>query len=380
MKVYLYNLCDPMPPYHDKSLIIRICKDWKIVKDINDAEIVMVDNFGISIEWIKQNVKAHQTIVYLDIYHIEENDNPERYLNDLKNITSSKVIVLHQNYKFKPANIENNDNIIWYDHMFDRQKIYCTDYRSEYGLHKCRWTIHCNAEMYKIHPINKNKHKKFLALMRIYQFPKNTPLKPRMLQRQKIKKLLETFDSVLMSTPETGNVFLPNGHNKVEHSYFTTRADGGTWLPVSNKYYDDSYISIYTETMTSDYSETKSCGNGCITEKTFDPMIQGNFVLPFSYPNFIQDCKDIYGFKFPDWIDYSYDTIENDDERLDAYLKCIDKLNQYSIEDLHNFYMQDIDIIEHNRNVFFNKPYEFNSLYDKITKVINTKSLHSSYA
>ena len=379
MKVYLYNLCDPMPPYHDQSLMIRLCKNWEIVDDINDAKIIMMGTHNLVVDWVKENLKSHQTLAILDMYHIQESDNPEYYIDILKDVTTN-VIVIQQNYRFRTANPENKDKIIWYDHMFDRQKVYCTDYKNEYSLHKCMWTIRCNQEMFKLHPICKTKHSKILSLMRIYQHPNDTLIKSRMLYRKELRDLLSNFESVLMSKPDSGEVFLPKGFNSVDHAYFTDRGRGGTWLPASYEFYNNSYISVYVETLTTDDSTRMHNGNGYVTEKTFDPMIQGNFVLPFAYPNFIKDCKTLYGFKFPEWIDYSYDAIENDTDRFESFLSSVKKVNEYSIEDLHNFYIQDSDIIEHNRNVFFNKPYEYNSLYNKISATVNTKNPHYAYA
>ena len=71
-----------------------------------------------------------------------------------------------------------------------------------------------------------------------------------------------------------------------------------------------------------------------------------------------------YGFLVPDWIDYSYDNIEDNEERFIAFSKSLEKYLQYSTEDLLQLYNKDYYILEHNRNVFWDRPYD--SLYQKV--------------
>jgi hypothetical protein len=98
-------------------------------------------------------------------------------------------------------------------------------------------------------------------------------------------------------------------------------------------------------------------------------LIKGNFPLIFSGPNVISNLKKYYDFKFPDWIDYSYDSIDDLEQRFEAYLQSIKKIATIPLNELHNLYLQDKHILEHNRNVFFSKPYD--SLYDKVEKSID---------
>jgi hypothetical protein len=136
--------------------------------------------------------------------------------------------------------------------------------------------------------------------------------------------------------------------------------DGG-WYPVANRYYQTTFYSIYCETIPG--MAEHSYPYKSITEKTWDPLIKGHFILPFGYQGLVDHIRS-YGFKLPDWIDYSYDYIENDDLRFEAFIKSAEKLLEYSIYDLQRFHEKDRDMLLHNRRLFWEKPYD--SLYDKV--------------
>ena len=135
---------------------------------------------------------------------------------------------------------------------------------------------------------------------------------------------------------------------------------------MANHYYNSSYISIYVETVTTGtYTKT-------ITEKTWDPLIKGHFILPYGYSGLIKDIES-YGFILPKWIDYSYDQELNDDRRWKKYEKSVENILSKSLEQIDELYQKDKKILEHNRSVFFSRPYD--SLYEKINLF---RSMHTA--
>lgn len=129
------------------------------------------------------------------------------------------------------------------------------------------------------------------------------------------------------------------------------------WWPISNSYYNSSVINAYVETLVNDNQVR------CVTEKTFEPMIKGNFILPFGYQGLVSDIVNQYGFKLPDWIDYSYDTVSDRTERFYLYTREFIRIrDQLSIKDLIDLRNRDLHILEHNRQVFSQSPYQ--SLYN----------------
>ena len=93
------------------------------------------------------------------------------------------------------------------------------------------------------------------------------------------------------------------------------------------------------------------------TEKTYDPLIKGHFVLPFSGAGVIQHLK-AQGFLVPDFIDYSYDNVENLEQRLECYLKEAVRLINIPLAEWKNLYKQNLDIVHHNQRHFWLKPYD----------------------
>jgi hypothetical protein len=134
--------------------------------------------------------------------------------------------------------------------------------------------------------------------------------------------------------------------------------------PLANKYYETSAVSVYVETCVETLANTK-----IVTEKSFNPFVKGHFVLPFSYQYYVRDIQEIYGFKLPEWIDYTYDNIANDNERFLAFMKSFSKIRFKSLQELQDLCNRDIDILKYNRNIFFERNYD--NLYNKLRNSIN---------
>ena len=131
----------------------------------------------------------------------------------------------------------------------------------------------------------------------------------------------------------------------------------GGYLPMHNSYYYHTFISIYAETI--EYGDTI-----VVSEKTYEPLIRGHFILPFSTEGFIQHLKSL-GFLFPDFIDYSYDTISDSDLRYQAYENEIQRLMKIDIQTWRSYWDQNLDLLYHNKKVFVERPYDridFNQL------------------
>lgn len=349
------------------SLVFEMSPDWEIVSDTNFADaLIIVDNNGDDLEPIRRCYRSHQVLIVQEIFHMGEYMSYEFYCmkkDKFKPITD-KVIIIHNNLSYRDCPL-----LVYNDHIFDRQKLYCTEYDSGVLLDRRVWTMNCTKEMYELHPINKILGRKYLALMRVYHSgPAENKLASRMVVREHIRSLLNRADTYMSDDHTT--LFLPNGVNE-DVTMCVRREQGGNWYPVSNELYDSSLVSVYSETLVehSYHNSDKNLAT-IITEKTFDPMIRGNFILPFGYPGLIKDLIEIYGFKLPDWIDYSYDIIINDADRLEAYDGSIKKLDQYSTDEMYALCIRDLHILDHNRSIFFSRPYSFMDLHAGVIAAI----------
>jgi hypothetical protein len=126
----------------------------------------------------------------------------------------------------------------------------------------------------------------------------------------------------------------------------------GAFNPVPNEFYLDSYISIYVESncLQSDLIH--------ITEKTYEPLLKGHIILPFSNPGTIRRLRDL-GFAFPDFVDYNYDTIQDPIARFNALKEVFKNL---LMQNLPKLYQDNQHIFTHNQKCVNVIPYDNNLL------------------
>jgi hypothetical protein len=109
-------------------------------------------------------------------------------------------------------------------------------------------------------------------------------------------------------------------------------------------------VSIYGETI--EYGNTIA-----VTEKTYDPMIKGHFILPFSTTGFVSHLKGL-GFRFPSFIDYSYDDVVNDEQRYQQYQQEVQRLLSMELVSWKLLWDQNLDIIYHNKRLMHERAYD----------------------
>ena len=114
------------------------------------------------------------------------------------------------------------------------------------------------------------------------------------------------------------------------------------------KYYS-SYLYIVTET----FFEGKAQGESTLflSEKIFKPMIFFQPFVAFARPGIIKLLQDL-GYKtFGNYIDESYDSIEDDKERLYAAVHSVKKFIELPQEQLTSQMIEMCPIFEHNYNM-----------------------------
>jgi hypothetical protein len=138
-----------------------------------------------------------------------------------------------------------------------------------------------------------------------------------------------------------------------------------TATPPAKKYFDNTYISAQVESL---------CLGPTVlySEKTYDHLIQGRFVLNFGprhfYRNLVND-----GWRLPVGVNYSWDDMEDQDDshtvshtvttqpRFQAYVKCLLDLAS-DMERLHELFVANYDVFAHNHARLWQKPYDIISL------------------
>lgn len=106
--------------------------------------------------------------------------------------------------------------------------------------------------------------------------------------------------------------------------------------------YLDSYIHIITET---NFSK-----DIFPTEKLINPITVLQPFILFGAPGYLKYIKNL-GFKtFDGFIDESYDNEYDDVKRFEMLCNEVYRLSQLSLEEIHNWYISIIPILEYNRN------------------------------
>jgi hypothetical protein len=346
------------------SLAFEQCKQFEIVEESEQADIIIIVGNHPDLTALRSIVRPHHVLVLLEIFHMDHHMSYEYYSTCAKAFftpLTKKVLVVHTN-----LSIRNNPMMVFYDHMIDRQKLYCTEYDENLRLNGRVWTYGCTKEMFELRPINKTRFKKFLGLMRVYHpGPADSEPSPRMGYRTIIKKLLSDSGDAFVSDSNASAAFLPHGATPGILDTICSKTRG-SWFPVSYVYYDSSVVSVYTETLVHNMHGKASM----VTEKSLDPLLRGNFILPFGYTGLIKDIL-AYGFRLPQWIDYSYDSIEDNEERFAAYLSSLNNLIGIPAETMYQYGLSDYDILKHNREVVYNTPFMYPLLAEKIQACID---------
>ena len=336
--------------YIDNDIIYKFGKFYDLpfifgdgmieVSDPNEADIIPVllefIDGSISLDQINEIKRLrleNKLIIVVFLFHIDnwhKNEHYDEIIHLFNNNGINNVIILHKNNK-----IPNNKNTLYYDMMFNRQKAYFTDY-TKYDLRNKIWSGIATEKMYKIDDIVKIKCKRFFIVNKTYEGS------DRSIYRAKMNEL-DFYDSYYFNP--TAGLPAVNQENLENYSF----------SPAHNSYYQTSLVSVYVESVVGYEEDTGEVG--CITEKTFDPLIKGNFILPFGYKGIIEDIRR-YGFLLPDWIDYSYDTEPNRELRFEKFVSSIRKLESLSLDELFNMVVKDYSILIYNRSIFDTRPYD----------------------
>lgn len=334
---------------------------WTFVNNRQDADVVLVHphEFMHGTNDFSSLLEENQILIVMLL--------ETSLVNAKGNI--AKISNKHVKTCFINTDAGSNDlHYIFYDIFFNRHKLFYTNYTDDLKTHF--WSAGIKKEAYSLAEIHKSptsRAKLFLIPNRIRYdrnyFHNNVKLRLEGFLQANLNSKIYYYSNPFATN---GTYLRPNGYsdtisNNLKHT---------PWIPISNYYYNNSYISVCIESHCETHVNFDTFFSP--SEKYFDPLIKGNFPLIFSSPFTISNLKKYYGFKFPDWIDYSYDNVINFDDRLNAYFNSIRKVATLSVTEVHDLYLRDKHILDHNRNVFFAKSYD--SLYDKIQK--NLKELN----
>ena len=318
MDLLSVNLLDTGRPSKTAEIhwLIKAFELFNAVQLVNDpkSDTAMISVNGALSTDLNQ-VDADTIIVY-DLFHYDSARN-RCYNKIISQNPDKKIKCLTNNFNLKEV---VNAEVLEWDYLFNRTKMLYTE-QHRLSSRRSDLQFHEPYSTYELTPIRGDViHKHFLSLARSM-----TSFRPRLLDH-----LIKNF--------ENKGIIGCRALGKIIDNEFSG------YTPLPQAIYDQTFCSIYVESTTDNEISF-------VTEKTFETLIKGNFVMPFSDANFINTLESRYGFSFPDIIDYTY----GDD--FDKFLRSIDRLCSQPIGDLRDYYINNIHLLESNRQVFFDRPY-----------------------
>lgn len=160
------------------------------------------------------------------------------------------------------------------------------------------------------------------------------------------------------------NQFERNGFNVLDWDYPNHKNDVFSNLKYTTKsHYADTLFNIISETS----FESDSLN---LTEKSFKALANSHPFLVIGDTHSNRYIKELGFEQYDDLIDYSFDSIENRDERLNEALKQIRRIYSMGRNDIIEWYKNNMEKITSNREKFFT--YSFSKMIDDTIKDLHT--------
>jgi len=357
------KLFSPFIDHHVLTFLEINNSPFEIIKKLDNQSIdFFVQRFNEPHKIAEKNAKILLTldkntkILALDIFHGFEN----QLSDDLDWLEKNNGIIITNAYD---TTIDNS-NIIFIDFLFNLVKAYFSQY--PFSIQSHIWQH--NGEFSYILPQlanADNKNKIFVAPNKTYA---NKDFR-KIRYRPQIVELLDQYESLgyignLHGTPK--RILYPhyeypliNDVNELVKQTSDVDDKRIYFAPVHNAYYGDTFISIYGETI--EYGSST-----VVTKKTYVPLIKGHFILPFSNSGFLKRLTSL-GFKLPNFINYEYDNIVDNDSRFAAYSEEARRLLSLSVETWKQHWNDNLDLLLHNQRLFHSRPYDRIDLSKLIT-------------
>lgn len=324
--------------------------------DLNETEYEFVDDGPADILlWCHpvtyNDISNIDATIYIYVYLSHADHNKIKWHNFVCTQENS------QHYKLLECTDPtiNNPQLLSNLFIFNRSKAYYSN--RKFKNDACRW-YYIDSKDFELQPISdyRDKTKVYLSASKLSRQ-----------NQQDIRyryKIFNLLNEKFANQGYLGNGTLyPNRVSPEAKKVEDINVPEEFWLgysPVHNAYYNETFISVYGETLEVDTTQI-------VTEKTYDPLIKGHFILPFSTAGFIKLVKS-QGFRLPKFIDYSYDLIDDPDQRWQAYQQELERLLMLDMATWQQHWVDNLDILHYNRQLFTERDYDridLNKLLEK---------------
>ena len=328
---------------------------WRITNSIDEADIVpILLQFGPpkqardQYNYYQSITTRKHKIVMLDLFHDREDPDSHRYDGYYK-IWGDDLVILTTYYD------HYDPRLVTYDFLWNRTKgLYSYGYFNTKIAQESNWFRGLDLDIFQGGSIyKKNFTGKIICPNRVYEGKLETV--NRLWYRKQLQQDVEDFENVLISDPDNFKIF-KTANWKPE--YKDTINNGGVYAPIDPLIYKSTFASAYVESVCVDTI------NKSITEKTWEPLLKGHFIIPFAAPGIIDELLS-RGFIMPEFIDYSYANEQDDKLRYQGFIEEIQKLNSLPFNKINKLYKDNLEILVYNQNQF--KLKEYDDLYSKLT-------------
>ena len=340
----------------DNSLFFQINgDDYQIVSSSADTvDVLLLPSWTVNRQ-VRQDLQRqhpHRISIEIDFWHSKE--DLIQQLDSYQYQANEFVITTTQDLDI------NNPHLIYCDWPFNRAKAHY----SNFPWHPDSTPLsHGGMYSFVVTPLSEVEQKTRIFLSATRTAWENTPGDRPLTARKSLPPLLRTHYSEL---GWLGNITEEYPYDFLYPNMAFSHYDTAAWVdsqpksdqlnyawsrynacPPHHTYFKDTFISIYVETIQSGTSLV-------VTEKTYDPLMQGHFVLPFSNAHFVQYLRNI-GIRLPDFIDYSYDAIEDFDRRLAAWHAEIHRLLNINIDTWRQHWQHNLRSVLHANQLYFHR-------------------------
>ena len=285
----------------------------------------LVDHYYVSHEgdWLERTTiaaKSAEVVVFYDLVNLND-EVFDSYIKTVQEFDHPNKVYLTVNQS-KLLHIPGVKIVQW-DFMWNRTKsYYIENISAKLTLHQYSW------DRYHLFDINfdKPRSRKFISL-------KGRELGP----------YRESLYQHVCNYSDQGYI-----SNRAKGIFLESNPVSGVYTPIPIRFYQDSYFSVYVE------SNVTTTNLMHLTEKTFEPLIKGHFILPLTNPGAIDRLKDL-GFEFPKFIDYKPTQYSSTQDRL-SWVKT--ELNRLLSIDLADAYNESRDLLLHNQECIHTIPYD----------------------
>jgi hypothetical protein len=348
MKLTVFYQSNPREPSAtDPRMFFDLNKnDCEFITDLDqavDIQLLEVDRPLSFPPEVRANAKL---AIKLSIFH-----NCEYQVEGTVHDTPKDCIIITN----AVSKYNNHPNLIHNDFLFNRTKAYYLGFN--FGPETRRWYFYNQQAFVTPEIVGADyKTKIYVAPNKTYL---NNPWRVIKFRPQLVQLLLDLFGDLgyigendliknlfliphvqMPDCQDLSQVVLSARNQKYQFGY----------CPPHNEYYKNTFISIYGETIEHGPSIA-------VTEKTYDPLIKGHFILPFSCAGFIDHLLHL-GFQLPDFINYEYDKQTDDQKRFDAYSAEVKRLLNLDLDTWREHWDNNLDIIRHNQSIFFDRDYD----------------------